>query len=82
MKIELEYSQGEKKVRKVIGEATNKRDAWMIIKGFLDDHNYKSYYQRIEPHPDERYVWMDVGSWSEAFYLTDMTDKELEEWKV
>lgn len=79
MKVEFENSQGK---RRVIGEAKNKQDAWKIIKNFLDDHNYKSYYQRVSLNPYERYVWMDVGSWSESFYLTDVTDEEMEEWRV
>jgi len=79
MKVEFENSQ---KKRRVIGEATNKKEAWKIINDFLKDHNYKSYYQRVSPYPDKHYVWMDVGSHSEFFVLTDMTEEEMNEWRI
>lgn len=79
MKVVFHDSMDQKRV---LGEATNKKDAWKIIKDFLDEHNFKSYYTRVEPHVDEHYVWLDVGSHTEFFLVTEMTDEEMKEWMI
>ena len=45
------------------------------INKFLDDHNYKSYYMQV--CEDNGRLMIDVGSWSEFFYLEGMN---FEEW--
>lgn len=52
-----------------IGEASNRQEAWEIINKFLDDHNYKSYYARV--WKSGNFYAIDVGSWSEFFYVED-----------
>lgn len=79
MNVVFEHSDGRKTV---LGTATNKQDAWKIVRKFLDEHNYHSPYQRVSVISDERRVWIDVGSWSEFFVLTEMTDEEMNEWKI
>ena len=58
-----------------IGTAQDQQEANKIIKEFLDDHNFTSYYTRgwIE---DGR-IWLDVGSWTEFFILEEI--KEINE---
>lgn len=54
--------------RRVIGRATDENGISKLIKDFLDDHNYKSYYTRAwvnENNPKE--IIYDVGSHSEFF---------------
>ena len=41
--------------------------SWDLIFEFLEDHKYKSYYQRWIYHPDE--ICIDVGSHTEFFYI-------------
>ena len=79
MKVIFDHIDGNKTV---LGEATNKQDAWKIVKKFMDVHNYHSPYQRISLIENERRVWMDVGSWSESFEYIDMTDEEMNEWRT
>lgn len=79
MKVIFDHSDGRKSV---LGEATNKQDAWKIVKKFLDEHDYHSPYQRITFNPEKRSVWMDFGSWVQFIEYTDMTDEEMEEWKI
>lgn len=55
--------------KREIGEASNRQEAWKIINKFLDDHNYKSYYVRVWKR--ENFYILDVGSWSEFFYVED-----------
>ena len=38
---------------------------WKIIKKFLDDHGFTSYYTRV--WYDDGYTWYDVGSHTEYF---------------
>lgn len=45
---------------RVIGEADTIKECHQIIMKFLDDHNYKSYYQRM--WVDDKKVIIDVGS--------------------
>lgn len=42
--------------------------AWKIMKKFMDDHNFTSYYTRI--WFKDGYTWYDVGSHTE-FFLVD-----------
>ena len=44
------------------------KEVWKHIKGFLDDHNFKSYYTRT--WYANGYTWYDVGSHTE-FFLVD-----------
>ena len=42
--------------------------AWKIMKKFMDDHNFTSYYTRV--WFADGYTWYDVGSHTE-FFLVD-----------
>ena len=54
--------------RRVIGRATDENGISKLIKDFLDDHNYKSYYTRtwISENDNKEKIY-DVGSHSEFF---------------
>ena len=73
MKLIFQNSRGEERV---IAEPQNKKEAVKEINKFLDDHNYKSYYMNVCEDDNGR-LRIDVGSWSEFFYLENMS---LEEW--
>ena len=53
---------------RVIGDADTVKECYQIIMKFLDDHNYKSYYQRM--WVEDGKVVVDVGSWSEFFWIS------------
>lgn len=61
----FERSNGE---RVLLAENVNLEAANTVMKQFLDDHKYKSYYTRIWEEDNE--LWIDCGSWSEFFVLT------------
>ena len=73
MKLIFQNSRGEERV---IAEPQDKKEAVKEINKFLDDHNYKSYYMNVCEDDNNR-LRIDVGSWSEFFYLENMS---LEEW--
>lgn len=52
-----------------IGTATIQAEAYKIIDKFLEEHNYKSYYTRINMH--QNYLFIDVGSHTEFFKIYD-----------
>ena len=54
--------------RRVIGRATDENGISKLIRNFLDDHNYKSYYTRtwINENDNKEKIY-DVGSHSEFF---------------
>lgn len=52
-----------------LGEVYTLQDAEIIIENFLDEHNYISYYWRINFYPE--YLEYDVGSWTESFKVCD-----------
>jgi len=66
-KVEFENMNG---VRREIGRAAQREEAFKIINSFLDDHNYKSYYFRTWNTKDNEEK-IDVGSWSEFFYIVE-----------
>ena len=56
------------KINRVIGEADTIKRCHQIIMKFLDEHDYKSYYQRMWIEDGKMVV--DVGSWSEFFWIS------------
>ena len=74
--VEFGYKLDE---NRVIGEAETVKECHQIIMKFLDDHNYKSYYQRM--WVEDKKVIIDVGSWSEFFWIShsDGSSMEFEE---
>ena len=56
------------KINRVIGEADTIKECHQIIMKFLDEHDYKSYYQRR--WVEDGKVAVDVGSWSEFFWIS------------
>ena len=73
MKLIFQNSRGEERV---IAEPQNKKEAVKEINKFLDDHNYKSYYMNVCEDGNGR-LRIDVGSWSEFFYIEYMSLEEL-----
>lgn len=73
MKLYFQNSKGEEKL---IVELTNKEEAIKEINKFLDSHNFKSYYMNVCEVTSNK-IRIDVGSWSEFFFLEGMS---LQEW--
>ena len=72
MKLFFKNGKGEERV---IAEPLNREEVNNEINKFLDEHNFKSYYTRV--WEENGRLIFDVGSWSEFFYLEDMS---FEEW--
>lgn len=67
-KVEFENARGQKRE---IGKADTYEQALQIVSDFLKSKNYVSYYTRtIEIKPNV--TQLDVGSWSEFFYITKL----------
>lgn len=64
----FENSSGQSRT---IGTVENEESAFKVINDFLNDHNYKSYYQRTWKKDDKTTV-VDVGSWTERFYIQEV----------
>lgn len=54
---------------RTIGTCETEKEAWKIINDFLKEHNYKSYYHRTSFIEELNRYWIDVGSWTEFFYV-------------
>ena len=54
--------------KRSIGIATTEALAYRIINEFLDEKKYKSYYTRSWQVDDDT-IQVDVGSWSEFFFI-------------
>ena len=67
MKYIVEFGT-DSKTSRIIGEAETIKECYQIIMKFLDDHNYKSHYQRM--WIEDSKVAVDVGSWSEFFWIS------------
>ena len=70
-KVEFENMNG---VRREIGSAAQRNEAFMIINSFLDVHNYKCYYMRSWESAENE-ICVDVGSHCEFFYITEVNDE-------
>ena len=54
--------------RRKIGEADTEKEIFVLIKDFLDDHKFKSYYTRSWLNPSNKLEKVyDVGSHTEFF---------------
>ena len=73
MKLFFQNSRGEERV---IAEPSNREEVNKEINKFLDDHNYKSYYQNVCEDDNGR-LRIDVGSWSEFMIIEGIS---FEEW--
>ena len=62
------YFENSRKVRREIGAASTEQDAYKIIMDFLKGYNYPCYYTRSWLTENEE-MCVDVGSWSEFFYI-------------
>lgn len=65
MNVYFRDSHGKKRLLEYV--YTNEQ-VWKVIKKFLDDHNFTSYYTRT--WFADGYTWYDVGSHTE-FFLVD-----------
>ena len=72
MKLFFQNSQGKERL---IAEPSNREEVVKEINKFLDEHNYKSYYTQV--CEDNGRLMIDVGSWSEFFFLEGMS---FEDW--
>lgn len=61
------FTNPSRRTSREIGKGRTLNQARKAIFRFLDNHNYKSYYQRM--WEDENGIWIDVGSWTEFFYI-------------
>ena len=59
---------------RVISYPQNVEDAIKDIKQFLDDHGFISFYTRV--WDENGRIKIDVGSWSEFFFLEGATLKD------
>ena len=62
------YFQNTYGVRREVGTGMTEKDINIIIKQFLDEHHFKSYYTRTWINPDNsKEKYYDVGSYTEFF---------------
>lgn len=66
--------QNSRKEERVIAEPSNKEEVSNEINKFLKDHNFKRYYTRV--WEENGRLKLDVGNWSEFFFLEGMTFEE------
>ena len=67
--LHFERSNGE---RVLLAENVNWTVANVVVKQFLDDHNFKSYYTRMWQRENE--LWMDFGSHTQFMVLVYKED--------
>ena len=65
--------ENSRKQEREIGTAVDINAAYKIIDKFLDEHNFKSYYKNV-CEIEKGKTRVDVGSWSEFFYVEEYED--------
>ena len=72
IKVYFVKSQTEKRL---IAEVNTIEEVWAEINKFMQERNYKSYYQRLMKTDSGTRV--DVGSWTQFFDIEGITFEEL-----
>ena len=72
MKLYFENSKG---TRKLISNPPTVKDMWAEINRFLEKHNFKSYYSRVNFCEKEWVI--DVGSHTEFFIVQCFDEEDL-----
>ena len=67
MNVYFRDSHGKKRL--LMSDVYTPEQAWKIMKKFMDDHNFTSYYTRI--WYSNGYTWYDVGSHTEYFLVDE-----------
>lgn len=66
--------QNSRNQEREIGTAVDMDSAYRVIDKFLDEHKFKSYYKRA--WEENGRIKVDVGSWSEFFYIEKYEQSE------
>lgn len=77
MILEIKNSQGESRP---LSSPTSTKKLWNDINKFMEEHHFKSYYKRLWFEDDK--LKIDVGSWSEFFYVSELTEKDIQELNI
>lgn len=65
--------ENSRKQEREIGTAVDMEGAYGVIDKFLEEHNFKSYYKNV-CEIEKGKTRVDVGSWSEVFYIIESED--------
>lgn len=65
--------ENSRKQEREIGTAVDMNGTYKIIDEFLEEHNFKSYYKNV-CEIEKGKTRVDVGSWSEVFYIIESED--------
>ena len=65
--------ENSRKEEREIGTAVDMHESYKIIDKFLEEHNFKSYYKNV-CEIEKGKIRVDVGSWSEFFYVQEWED--------
>lgn len=68
------YFEDSKGQRRVVSTPSTVKEMWDDINHFLEGHNFKSPYSRINFAGDELII--DVGNHSEFFIVRDYTEED------
>ena len=68
------YYENQYNERKCIGEVKDKNDLWDTIQMYCDKRHFNIKYARTFLTPDESEWCIDVGSWSEFYYVSSELD--------
>lgn len=64
---------GSKNNKTFLLKSENRSEINNAIQRFLDEHNFRSYYWRL--CRNDKCTWIDVGSYTEFFYIFDTEEK-------
>lgn len=73
----LLYFEDSRGQRRIISNPTTVSDMWKDINNFLSNHNYKSYYSRVNFGETEWVI--DFGSHSDFFIVKNFDDEDKKE---
>ena len=72
--VEFENSMGHRRL--ISDKNCTIHEAFSYISKFLNEHSYRSSYQRLIFNIDPPYAMVDVGSHTEFFYINGLTETD------
>ena len=71
------YFENSNGVLRILGDYKTIEECLAHMRQFLEEHNFTSYYTRTIRCPDGK-IMLDVGSWSEFFYIEVLENEDNE----
>lgn len=72
----VKYGRSPKECINEYREVDSVEEGFKIVKEYLKEHDFASYYMRMNFNMEDNWVEIDFGSWTFFFYFMGLTKKD------